>query len=124
MEIILRTVVSPKDASSLLLKCCVFRFILSDDGKTFNTYHRSFAYCNIIKELHGTINRVTDRACGMHWGGMCIGFWRGKLDGKTTLGRLRHGWEYIKMNLQDVLNTALDYTAFGHAVKGKVSWIA
>jgi hypothetical protein len=55
---------------------------------------------------------------------MCIGFWRGKPDGKTTLGRLRHGWEDIKMNLKDVLNTALDYTAFGHAVQEKVSWTA
>ena len=51
-------------------------------------------------------------------------FWRGKPNGKTTLGRLRHGWEDIKMNLQDVLNTALDYTAFGHAVIEKVSWTA
>ena len=34
MEVILKTVVSPKDASSLLLKCRVFCFILSDNGKT------------------------------------------------------------------------------------------
>jgi len=56
MDVILKTVVSPKDASSLLLKCCVFCFILSDDGKSSNTYQRSFAYYNIIKELHGKIN--------------------------------------------------------------------
>jgi hypothetical protein len=55
---------------------------------------------------------------------MCIGFWRGKPDRKTTLERLRHGWEDIKMDLKDVRNTALDYTAFGHAVQEKVSWTA
>jgi len=69
MEVILKTVVSSKDANSLLLKCCVFCFIVSDDGKTSNTYHRSFAYYNIIKELHGMINTVMDRSCGMMGGG-------------------------------------------------------
>jgi hypothetical protein len=37
MEVILKIVVSPKDASSLLLKCSVFCFILSDGGKSSNT---------------------------------------------------------------------------------------
>jgi hypothetical protein len=39
---------------------------------------------------------------------MCIGLWRGKPDGKTTLGSLRHGWEDIEMDRKGVLNTALD----------------
>ena len=57
-------------------------------------------------------------------GGMCIGFWRGKPDGKTLLGRLRHGWDDIKMDLKDIPNISLDNTALGQAVQEEVSWTA